>query len=57
MQGFYENIETNDPFLKDITKLMISFMKDLTKSEDMVSKHQKNRIIDAWKFYLEKAEH
>jgi hypothetical protein len=33
IQNFYENIETNDPYLKDITKLMHMLMGELFHTE------------------------
>ena len=52
---FYENVQTNDPFLKDVTKLMHKLMGELFHAE--TSQSHKLRIVDAWKCYMEKLDH
>ena len=54
VHGLYENIETNDVFSKDITRLMHSLLGDLLTVEMPVVKRQ--RIVDAWRLYMQKIE-
>lgn len=55
IQTFYENVQTNDPFLKDVTKLMHKLMGGLFV-EDTAATHNL-RIVEAWKYYMEKVDH
>ncbi len=52
--GFYENVEANDPFAKEITKLMYSLMTEFTQST--LTDPERERIIQAWKLYMGKID-
>jgi hypothetical protein len=52
---FYENVETNDPFLKDVTRLMHKLIHELFLPHTPPS--HRLRIVQAWKHYMEKVDH
>lgn len=54
VHGLYENIETNDAFLKEVTRLMHSLLSDL-QAGNLDPVHQQ-KVLDTWKLYLQKIE-
>jgi hypothetical protein len=49
VHGLYENIETHDPYAKEITRLMHSLMGDL---QEQLPPSRQQAIIQAWKLYM-----
>lgn len=45
IHSFYENVETNDPFLKDVVKLIHHLMSELFLPDQQTSTAHRQRIV------------
>ena len=50
IHGLYESIETNDPFAKEITKLM-RFLIGRLKEDNLVVEEER-KILESWKLFM-----